>query len=196
MSNISSAFKGVEKLIDLIKSSGWQTAAGTAAFGLLWWLVQVEALPPLEPTWLLHAVALSFLLCLFLTIATLIEFLSKPIQRWFNHVRAKHILATVAEKAIPFLTERERKIVGYLLHHNMKVFDADDDGGYAASLLGRGFVVILAKRGQVIDLTRVPMMVPDPVWNAWMRHKEEFHYKPEMRDGCEVHPWRISWMAR
>lgn len=196
MSAEGTALKGLEKALDLIKAGGWQTAAAATALGILWWLVAAGVLPPFDPPWITHVVALAFLLCVALTIAAIASASVQPIANWIALHRAKRALASRAREAIPFMTEQERAIIGYLLHHKRKVFDADDDGGYAASLLGRGFVVILARRGQMLDLTRVPMTVPEPVWEVWEQHKEAFPYEPVMNRGHELHPWRIPWMVR
>lgn len=192
----ATALKGFEKIIELIKSSGWQTAAATIAFGAWWYLVQSGLLPPFDPPWLAHIVAFGFLLSSMLTLAAICSALVMPISSWVGYRRSERALVAQVEAAVPFMTEQERAIIGYLLHHNQKVFDAEDDGGYAASLLGRGFIVILARRGQMVDMTRVPMIVPDTVWEVWQRHKDKFPYKPTMNGGHEVHPWRIPWMVR
>lgn len=193
MSAEATALKGMEKLIELVKSSGWQTAAVAVAFGAMWYLVQSGTLPPFDLPWLIHIVVFGFLLSSMLTQAAIFSALVMPINNYVRHYRSVQALVARVEEAIPFMTERERVIIGYLLHHQQKVFDADDDGGYAASLLGRGFIEILARRGQVVDFSRVPMVVPDPVWQVWERHKDKFPYKPDKNGG---HPWRVHWMVR
>jgi hypothetical protein len=195
MSVDATALKTLEKALELIKSSGWQTSAIAAAFGLGLWLIALNTVPAPDPP-LMIAIVLVFLVSSFLTIATIASALSIPIRKRLAVSLAKRNLAVRAEKAIRYMTDKERIIIGFLLHHNQKVFDAEQDGGYAATLLARGFVRILARRGQVIDLTRVPMGVPDPVWDVWERHKEDFPYAPVYSEGHERHPWRISWMAR
>ncbi len=196
MSAEDTTLKSLEKVLDLIKSSGWQTAAAAVALGALLWFVQAKVLPPFEQSWIIHVVAFGFLLCVALTIAAICSTLAKPVRGWIGRFLAHRSLSTKAEKAVHFMTEKERTIIGYLLHHKMKVFDADQDGGYAASLLGRGFITILARYGQMLDPTRVPMTVPEPVWEVWGRHRNIFPYKPVLKDGHEIHPWRIHWMER
>jgi len=192
MSTDETTLKGLEKFLDLIKSSGWQTAAAAVAFGGLWWLVKSKVLPPFEPTWIIHVVVLGFLLSVALTLAAVLSELTKPLGVWTRRHLAKRELVMSAENAVPFMTKEERAIIGYLLHHKRKVFEGDLDGGYAASLMGRGFVTILSRRGQMLDYEQVPMTIPEPVWEVWERHKDKFPYKPVMNDGHEVHPWRIS----
>jgi hypothetical protein len=195
MSVEAAALKGLEKTIDLIKTSGWQTAAGAAAFGLVWWLIAKEAVPRPDPLAII-LIVLAFFFCLFLTLAAIASAAFRRFNIWLAPIFARRAVAARAEKEIPFMTDSEQAIIGYLLHHNMKVFEADDDGGNAASLIGRGFVTILVRRGQMVDLTRVPMTVLDPVWNVWKRNQDAFPYQPIYNGRREMLPWRISWMLR
>lgn len=195
MSIEAATLKGFEKTLELIKASGWQTAAIAASCGLMWWLITVNVVPTPEP-YVVVIIAWGFFLFSFLTIAAICAAASRVGRNWLIQTMAKRAFAASIERAIPFMTEKEREIVGHLLHHNSKVFEADHDGGYAASLLGRRFITILAQRGQSFDLDRVPMIVPDPVWEVWKRHQDKFPYKRILDDGHEVDPWRISWKLR
>ncbi len=192
----STALKGIEKVVELLKSSGTQTAFIAVALAAYWWLVHAGFLPPFDPPWILHVVAVGFLMCVALTLAAIASWAAKPLGNWITSRRSRAALQRRAEDAIPFLTDREQIIIGHLLHYRKKVFDADSDGGYAASLLGRGFIAILARHGQTIDMSRVPMVVPEPVWEVWERNKDKFPHRPEMDGKHEVHPWRIPWMDR
>ena len=96
---------------------------------------------------------------------------------------------------IPHLSERERLIFGYLLHHNQRTFTNVADGGHANMLLSLGFVGIIAKGGQTVDMWEVPFGVPDPVWKGLTENRDKFPYTPKLersRHGGshEPHPWR------
>ena len=46
------------------------------------------------------------------------------------------------------MTKEDKEIIGYLLHHNQKMFQAGVTGGYAAPLISKGIIRQ--------DLRRVP----------------------------------------
>lgn len=111
--------------------------------------------------------------------------------RWLSRRRAQREL----REYIPFMTPEERNIIGYLLHHNQKTFTAAADGGYAATLLARNIVVVLAQPGQRVHPEDVPMVIPEYLWTVFVEEKAAFPYMPPAT-GREVHPWRVHWMAR
>ncbi len=92
------------------------------------------------------------------------------------------------------MTEEERKIIAYLLAHNQKTFTAAADGGYAATLLSRGIVIVHAQHGQQINMEDVPMTIPDYLWDVLVQNKDRFPYNAREED--EAYPWRVSWMLR
>jgi hypothetical protein len=94
------------------------------------------------------------------------------------------------------MTSKEKEIIAYLLANNQTTFIAAADGGHAATLLARGIVTVIAAPGQYVDAEHVPMMIPPPVWDALVKHKHVFPYKPPEDDEPEEHPWRVHWMAR
>ncbi len=94
------------------------------------------------------------------------------------------------------MSDKERQIIGYLLKYRRKTFDSADDGGYAAPLIARGIVVVAGVGGQRIDLERVPMAVPDHVWEVLEKHADEFPHRPDMNGKTEMQPWRVPWMVR
>jgi len=96
---------------------------------------------------------------------------------------------------IPYLTEREREIIGYLLAHNQKMFTNTPDCGHANTLLARGIVVIAAQPGQMCTYYEVPFAIPDHIWTVLKQHQRDFPYSPPPRGEAEVHPWRRHWMA-
>lgn len=183
--------------IEILKASGWQTGAIALACALFLLLGKLSLVPPLDP-WMIHLATISLLICGLLAIASLLSATLRvfPLQKWIvrrlNLRRAKRELL----EYIPFMTSEEKQIIAYLLHKNQKTFTASSDGGYAATLLSHGFVVITARGGQHINPERVPMTIPEHLWNVLSNHKADFPYKPIYNGKYEVHPWRVSWMCR
>lgn len=121
-----------------------------------------------------------------------------PVRQWFVHyVNEKRFLKEVREY-IPYLSERDQYIIGYLLAHDQKQFTADQDGGHLTNLISRKIVVYAYQPGQVFRGTDVPMRIPENVWRILQEHKDAFPYtSPKSHHGeVEPQPWRISWMAR
>jgi hypothetical protein len=105
-----------------------------------------------------------------------------------------HIQRRDAERYIPFMTEKEKQIIGYLLKHNQKTFTAAVDGGYAVTLIARGIIVRQMAPGQQALEQDVPMGVPEHIWEVLQNHKDEFPYKPDIHRGVEAYPWRqVLW---
>jgi hypothetical protein len=98
-----------------------------------------------------------------------------------------------AEEYIEHMTEKDREIIGYLLHRNQRMFEADQSAGHARLLYSRGIVRIAAQHGQVIDAENVPFEIPKHIWDVLVKHKAKFPYD---NSGDETHPWRVDWMVR
>ena len=94
------------------------------------------------------------------------------------------------------MTDKDKEIIGYLLHHNQKVFQTDQDGGYAAPLISKGIVRVSARRGQVLDPVQVPFEIPDHIWTVLKSNQREFPYYPPSDREDATYPWAIHWMAR
>ena len=91
---------------------------------------------------------------------------------------------------------KDKEIVGYLLHHNQKMFQTEHDGGYAAPLISRGIIRPSGRPGQAVDLTRMPFEVPDHIWSVLESNREKFPHDPPSGQEVETHPWAIHFMAR
>jgi hypothetical protein len=180
--------------LEILKASGWQTAAGAAACGLFLLIGYWGWLPPLDP-WMVQLAAFAFLLCAFLATASVITAALKffPIQKWVVHWRNIRKAKTGLRAYIPHMTQHERAIIAYLLAKNQKTFTASSDGGYAATLLSRGIVIIIAQPGQHLDPENVPMTIPDHLWDVLTEHKGDFPYTTPEDDEGEVYPWRVPW---
>jgi hypothetical protein len=96
------------------------------------------------------------------------------------------------EEYIHYMTTKDREIIGYLLHNNQRMFTCEPDGGHANLLLSKGFVQVAARPGQQVAYMDVPFEVPRKVWDALMKHKDEF----PAPDEDDPYPWRVSWMDR
>jgi hypothetical protein len=125
------------------------------------------------------------------------EALDKSGVRIIPAAKINAISATLDSDAISEelseLSERERDIIAYLLHHNQRMFTADLDGGHASTLMARGLVRNAVRPGQVFDITDVPMEIPRPIWNAIKTVKDRFPYSGSEDD---PHPWRVGFYDR
>jgi hypothetical protein len=185
------------KWLELLKASGGQTAALALACGLFLLVADWGWLPPLD-AWMIQAAAFGFLVCGLLALAAFGAAINKtiPVRQWIiHHVNEKRFQKEV-RNYIPHMTEKEREIIGYLLTKNQKQFTADQDGGYATSLISRQIVMYAYQPGQVFRGTDVPMRIPDIVWEILKEHQGEFPYQPTKRGEIEPQPWRVPWMAR
>ena len=186
------------KWLEILKASGWQTTALAAAFGVILFVLRIGWIVPPDP-WFTAFCALAFLICLFLALASIGHAIADFLQprvwlaRWVREKQQRKIV----REYTPFMTEREKRIVAYLLAKSQKMITADQDGGYAATLISRGILVRAMQPGQVADPTNVPFVVPDHVWDELALKRDSFPYTPaRRRDGVESHPWRVPWMAR
>jgi hypothetical protein len=186
------------KWLEILKASGWQTAALAVAFGVLLLIIRFGWIVSPDP-WFTAFCALAFLISLSLALASVGREATELLQ---PKARLRHWLAQrhqrrMARESIPFMTEREKLIVGYLLAKNQKMITADRDGGHASTLISKGILCLAMQHNQSVRGTDVPFVVPDCVWDELVRQKQNFPYSPTQRsDGVEPHPWRVPWMAR
>lgn len=189
------------RLFELLKASGWQTIMLAAAAGLLLFLSNKKYLPPLSDT-VISATWIVMFICGALAAASIgagLQGLAGHLWKRWQVRRARKAAEKQFRDYIPFLTDRERQILGYLLAKNQKTFVGDEDGGYAATLIARRFIQYIGVRGQTYDLDKCPLAVPDYIWNVMVEHKDQFPHTPvlsEGRSGSEVQPWRIPWTVR
>ena len=152
--------------------------------------------PALDQTWK-TIVYLSMFVCGALALASL----GPPIQRgtsamWtqLKRRRAKARARQAFINDIPFLSEDERKILGYLREKKQKTFGVNVDGGYASTLLGKRYIYAITQPGQVFDYNRMPVAVAEHVWEVILQRPDDFPYRPEFSSGhpkVETYPWRI-----
>lgn len=180
------------KWLELLKASGWQTFAIATGCAVLFALIQRHILPSPGDA-LLVAIAGVGIVCACLSAASILNAVVRavPVGRWFsNWNRRRRSRKSVADY-IPFMTDDDRAIIGYLLHYQQKTFTAAHDGGAAVGLISRGIVVVAARPGQTFSVLDVPMAIPDLVWDVLVEHRDEF----PIPDPDDAHPWRNHWMA-
>ncbi len=186
------------KWLEILKASGWQTTALTLACIAIIVLIKQEIIPTgNSPLWI--AIPSIFALIFgFLSLAAIGDAFvktfrpNKRIMQWiWRRNKAKEV-----SNFIPYMTDDDRKIIGYLLYHKQKTFQADSDGGYAAPLISKGFINVACKQGQVYDPSRTPFEIPDYIWQVLEQNKSSFPYKPPKKGETEKHPWAIPWMVR
>ena len=181
------------KWLEILKASGWQTTAIAAACGLFLLLARWGWLPPLAP-WMVQIAAFGLVLCGLLAVTAILS--STPVKKWIGHWVTIHKQKHDVRDYIPHMTERERKIISYLLAKNQKMFMTEEDGGYAATLISRGIVVYALRNGQAYSRVYTPFAIPDHIWSVLMEHKNDFPYSPHPPGENELHPWAIPWMTR
>ena len=186
------------KWLEILKASGWQTTALTLAFGIFIILVKKDVVPTGDdPLWIALPM-LGFLICGFLALTSIFSALInaiKPAAR-IDQWRFKKNDQKKVKELIPYMTDQDKAIIGYLLHHNQKMFNADQDGGYAAPLISKGIVRMSGQHGQVMDMTRIPFEIPDHIWKISEQNSSNFPYSPPPGNETEVYPWAIPWMVR
>jgi len=187
------------KITDLLKANGWQTAMIAIVSAAFLYMSKAGIAPSIGSEiqliiWLVMLVSAA------LAVASFASWAQSKIALPANAVLRRRAIRKARQSFIdylPYLTERERQILGYLRHYKIKMFTGDHDGGYAATLLASGFVRYIGTSGQTFDIDKVLFAVPDHIWEMMEARPDAFPHRPELSDGhpqVEVHPWRIPWM--
>ncbi|CTQ67163.1 hypothetical protein [Roseibium alexandrii] len=185
----------ISKLGEIIKISPRLGFTLSASCGLIIYLGSTGTVPGIEGFLL---TALWLLMALFAAVAAsgvlaaLQEF-SSYIAAWF--AKRKHIADLQKQFAddIPRLTDRERMIFGYLLHHNQDTFTAAADAGHATTLVAKGYIYSIGVHGQSVSAARVPFKVRPEVWNLLQDRKEEFPHTARNGRGGDSPPWVVRY---
>lgn len=186
------------KWLEMLKASGWQAIALAAAFGMTLLVTRIGWIVSPHP-WFTAFCVLAFLICLLLTLARIGHAISEWLQFrvWLTRWMQERYQRKVVRAYIPFMTEKEKRIVAYLLAKNQKMITAEQDGGNAVTLIARGILIRAMRPGQTVGLTDVPFVVPDHIWDELASKRDSFPYTPAKRqDGIELLPWRVPWMAQ
>lgn len=186
----------ISKWFDVLKANAWQYAClSLSCFALLWFDAR-EWLPVAFEGTVKQLVQIAGFAFAALWLASVGSAVSKIVMLPWDTIRRWRSLRNHAEEFrayIPHMTPESRRVIAQLLHENHKDFTADADGGHAATLIGRRFIVRCLTHGQVFDVSDVPFKIPDHIWTVAMENKAEFSYTPD-RDGADA--WRVHWMAR
>jgi hypothetical protein len=183
--------------LEILKASGWQTAAFTGAAAFLLYGNSHNWFE-LEP-WIIEAAIVVLIVAACLTVASIGSAAVKAskgsrtrlAQLWTIR-QIKHQVA----KGIPQMTDKDREIIAYLLAKNQSMFTSTPDGGHANTLISKGIIVCALLPGQAYTEIDVPFRVPDYIWDVLLKHKAEFPYTPPKAGETKPYPWRVSWMLR
>jgi hypothetical protein len=191
-----SAMGADPKWLEILKASGWQTAAVAFAGVALLYLNAKKRLPVALDSWVVEAVEVAVLVCGFLAVFSVGPHVAKKFKGlwgWFGHRLAIRRAKRQVEKDIATMSPKEREIIGYLLAINEKMFDYSYDGGAANTLIAKRIVVCALLPGQSTNAFGVPFKIPDYAWEVLLKHKAEF---PNTWKKGKPFPYAISWMAR
>ena len=180
------------KWLEILKASGWKTAAIAAAAGLLVYLNTTKRLPVDVDHWVIQAAIVVLLLCGCLTVASIASYVLPKARGFVMRVWVRRQENQEVVALIPEFSETERNIIGYLLSNNQRTFTNTPDCGHAVTLVSKGIVVLLAQPGQHMTHYEVPFEIPAPVWKVLRAHAGAFPKVPEQRG--QPHPWRRHWM--
>ncbi len=183
--------------LEILKASSWQLGAISIGLAAFWLMLHFGVLPPIEATWVVYGVPLAFLVCGGMSLAGLFEHLSKFLSSALAKRRERIDLAATIEhekselaQYIPFMTEQEKAIIGYLLEKRQKVFTAETDASGANTLYARRFVRLAMKGSQPVDPLAVPFHIPDHLWLVLEENKDTF---PTGLANSERPPWRTGY---
>jgi hypothetical protein len=189
--------KWLEALKTAISTAGVYKFALAVVCGLYWLAAKRQWVPDAEP-WELRASAFGSFLFGTLWLANVLSSALSifPPRNWIMWWITTYRQTKEVERYIPYMTAKEREIIGYLLAKQQKSFIAARDGGHAMLLISRAVVVPALAPGQIHYDDEMPWLIPDHIWRVLMVHKEHFPYAPPLEGYPEPHPWRVSWMAR
>ncbi len=177
--------------LEVLKASGGQAAAVSSACGAFLLAARFNLMPTPE-AWMTQGAVFGLVLFGGLALVSFLGAINNffSLKRYILHRVRLHLQRKDAERYIPYMTEKEKIIIGYLLRYNQKTFTAAINGGHAATLISRGIIVTQMVGGQQASQMDVPMGTTDHIWEVLERHRNLFPHKPEMNRGTEVHPWR------
>jgi hypothetical protein len=184
--------------LEILKASGWQATALTAASALILYLNATKRFSIPLDSWVIQTAEVSLLVFGCLSLASIgssiVKASSGPrakLARVWAIRKAKHQV----ERDITSMTAKEREIIGYLLAQNQKMFETTGEGGHANTLISKRLVVCALLPGQSYSTYGVPFKIPEHVWDVLLKHKAEFP-PPEKTEKPQPYPWAIHWMER
>jgi hypothetical protein len=188
------------KWLEILKASGWQTTALTAAAAVTLYLNAKKLFPTPLDSWVIQTAEVSLIVFGFLSLFSIGPHITKTVNIIASMLAQRLVVRRAQRqvaKSIPSMTTKEREIIGYLLAKNQKMFDYTADGGGANTLISKRIVVCALLPGQSYTDLGVTFKVPEHVWDVLAKHKAEFPYTPpKAGEKTEPYPWAIPWMAR
>jgi hypothetical protein len=92
--------------LEILKASGWQTAAIASACALLLWADHAHWLPPFEP-WMVQLAAAAMIICSLLALASYVSNSVVQIGKWSTSIKEwralRHSIATLNGNETGFL---------------------------------------------------------------------------------------------
>lgn len=163
------------KWLEILKASGWQTAAISGASGVYLYLAHNNVIPKL-PDMAVQLLFLAMLVCGMLAVGSLLSALFEtfPVHIMIAGHMARENEKKSAAAYIPHMTPKEREIIGHLLARNQKVFTCTSDGGHARTLIARGIIRSALRAGMTYTIMDVPFCIPDHIWDVLAAHSGEF----------------------
>jgi hypothetical protein len=93
------------------------------------------------------------------------------------------------------LSPIERQIIARLIADRRRSFEVDQSGGHAARLIAEGFFRLQLAPNQAGHMFRVPVVVPDSMWQILSERSADFEADIRaLQPGSE--PWHRHWMTR
>lgn len=162
--------------LEILKAGGSTFLAIFITSLTIWILIQMGHLPRSDDFWQVYGLPIVIILSFSMIFIRAIDFISKE---YHLHQRTKNWFFLRADQKriaryLPFMTEGEKDILGWMIHKKIKVLIAPVDGGKAASLLSSKILVRHAHPGQIVDTLSTPFRVPDHVWEVLEKHIEIF----------------------
>ena len=181
-------------LLNILRANAWQTGALTIAFALIFMAMKFNMVPTIDDRWMILPVAgMPIFGMLFL--AAIVKPLTENILKKTQARRQLRDEQSMAHQYIPYMTDKDREIIGYLLHHNQKMFESLENGGHANLLIAKGIIRLAAKVGPIVAVDSMPCEIPDHIWSVLEKHREKFPYTPPPEGESEVPPWAMHWMS-
>jgi hypothetical protein len=112
--------KALEVLKEVLREGGWIKTAIAASCGFFLLIARWGWVPPLDP-WMVQAASFGLLLSGFLALANFNTAAHRffPLDKWAVHWITVRREKMGLAKLIPYMTPKEREIIGHLLAKNL-----------------------------------------------------------------------------
>lgn len=183
------------KWLDVLKASSWQLAGLSFAMCAFWFLMRQGIIPPWDNPIVIYGLPLAILVTGSLALFGLIEFVVGEARKIFRSMASRRATKLRLEKEqqdlreyLPFLSDEERVVLGWLVEFQRKSFTAPIDGGNVVTLIHRRIVRSGLSGGQMFDPLDAPFYIPDHLWPIL---EEEF--SDWSGSNPDEQPWRYVY---